>query len=57
MKSENGSKNSVASAVGFGIATMKTTTAMRIATSMPDIRHMLSHNWDAAIEPTGNYEP
>ena len=31
-------------------------TAMKIATSMPDIRHMLSHNWDVAIEPTGNCE-
>ena len=23
---------------------------------MPDIRHMLNHNWDGAIEPTGNCE-
>ena len=31
-------------------------TAMKIATSTPDIRHMSSHNWDPAMEPTGNCE-
>jgi len=31
-------------------------TAMKIASPMPDIRHMLSRNCDVAIEPTGNCE-